>query len=65
VTYETIVFLKYSTNINTHTYISTHSYEHTHTIPMSTSERLSWLDIEIHEVGHQERLVVGGDIVSY
>jgi hypothetical protein len=45
--------------------MSTYSYEHTHTISMSTSKRLSWLDIEIHEVGHQERLAVGGDIVSY
>jgi hypothetical protein len=43
-----------------------HHYENTyvHPIPMSTSERLSRLDLKIHEVGHQERLAVDGDIVS-
>jgi hypothetical protein len=42
--------------------MSTHRYEHTHAhpTPMSTSERLSRLDLEIHEVGHQERLTVDG-----
>jgi hypothetical protein len=44
-----------STNADTHTHMSTHLYEHTqaHTTPMSTSERLCRLDLEIHEVGHQ------------
>jgi hypothetical protein len=47
--------------------MSNHSYEYTHThlTPMSTSERLSRLDLEIHEVGHKERLAVDGDVVSY
>jgi hypothetical protein len=48
----------------------THLYEHTHTYPitMSTSERLerlSWLNLEIYEVGQQERLAVDGDVVSH
>jgi hypothetical protein len=34
---------------------------HTHPTSMSTFERLSQLDIEIHEVGHQKRLAVDGD----
>jgi hypothetical protein len=47
--------------------MSTHSYEHTHIhfTPMSTSKRLSRLDLEIYEVGHQECIVVDGDVVSY
>jgi hypothetical protein len=47
--------------------MSTHSYEHTHThlTPMNTFERLSQLDIEIHEVGHQECLIVDGDVACY
>jgi hypothetical protein len=34
--------------------MNTHTYEHMHTHPIyiSTSERLSRLDLEIHEVGH-------------
>jgi hypothetical protein len=32
---------------------------------MSASERLSRLDLEIHKVGHQERLTVDGDITSH
>jgi hypothetical protein len=32
---------------------------------MNTSERLNRFDFEIHEVGHQERLIVDGDIVSH
>jgi hypothetical protein len=47
--------------------MSTHPYEHTHAHPtsMSTSERLSRLDLEIYEVGHQERLTVDGDVTSH
>jgi hypothetical protein len=47
--------------------MSTHPYEHTyvHSTPMSTSERLSRFDLEIHEVGHQERLAVDGDVASH
>jgi hypothetical protein len=32
---------------------------------MSTFERLSRLDLEIHEVNHQERLIVDGDVASH
>jgi hypothetical protein len=62
-----IFFEKHSTNADTHTRTSTHSYEHTHThlTSMSTFERLSRFDLEIHEVGHQERLAVDGDAVSH
>jgi hypothetical protein len=31
---------------------------------MSTSERLSQLDLEIHEIGHQERIVVDVNVAS-
>jgi hypothetical protein len=62
-----MVFLKYSTNVDIHICTSTHPYEHTHAhhISLSNSERLSLLDIEIHEVGHQERLTVDGDVASH
>jgi hypothetical protein len=47
--------------------MSTYPYEHTrtHHTPMSTFVRLSRLDLEIHEVGHQERLAIDGDIASH
>jgi hypothetical protein len=47
--------------------MSTHPYEHMHThpTPMSTSERLSRFDLEIHEVDHQERLTVNEDVASH
>jgi hypothetical protein len=38
---------------------------HVYPIHMSTSEKLSRLDLEIHEVDHQEHIVVDGDIVSH
>jgi hypothetical protein len=43
----------HSTNIGIHTHMSTHPYEymHVHPTPMSTSERLGQLDLEIYEVG--------------
>jgi hypothetical protein len=46
--------------------MSTYSYEymHTHSTLMSTSERLSRLDLEIYEVGHQERITVDRDVAS-
>jgi hypothetical protein len=31
---------------------------------MSTSKRLNQLDLEINEVGHQERLIVDEDVSS-
>jgi hypothetical protein len=45
--------------------MGTHPYKHTHAhpIPMSTSERLRWLDLKIHEVSQQERLAV--DVVFH
>jgi hypothetical protein len=61
------IFLKYSTNVDTYTHMSTHHYEHMHIhhTPMSNSGRLSRLDLEIHEVGHQKRLTVDRDVASY
>jgi hypothetical protein len=46
--------------------MSIHPYEymHAHSITMSTSERLNRLDLEIHEVGHQDRLAIDGDVAS-
>jgi hypothetical protein len=32
---------------------------------MSTSERLSWFDIEIHKVSHQGCIAVDRDVASY
>jgi hypothetical protein len=32
---------------------------------MSTSERLSRLDLEIYEISHQEYLAIDGDIASH
>jgi hypothetical protein len=32
---------------------------------MSTSEKPSQLDLEIHEISYQERLVIDRDIVSH
>jgi hypothetical protein len=42
-----------------------HSYEHIYSISMSTFERLSWFNLEIHEVGHQERLAIDGNVISH
>jgi hypothetical protein len=44
--------------------MSTYPYEHIHTysILMNIFERLSRFDLEIHKVGHQERLAV--DVTS-
>jgi hypothetical protein len=59
-------FLRNSINVDTYTHINTHLYEHTkYPIFMSTSEILSRLNLKIYEVGHQERLVVDGDIISH
>jgi hypothetical protein len=53
-------------NVDTYTCTSTHPYEHTHAYltSMITFERLSQLDLEIYELGHQKRLAVDGDIAS-
>jgi hypothetical protein len=63
----TLFLKKRSTNAYTHTRTGTHPYEHTHAhpTPMSTFERLSRLDLEIYEVGHQERLAIDGDVASH
>jgi hypothetical protein len=47
--------------------MSTYPYEHmhTHSIPVRTSERLGRLDLDIHKVGHRERLVLDGDVTSH
>jgi hypothetical protein len=60
------LFWKYSTNADTHTRTITHPYEHTYaySIPMSTSNKLSRLDLEIHEVNHQEHLAVDENVAS-
>jgi hypothetical protein len=62
-----ISFEKHSTNADTHTRTSTHLYKYTHAHPtlMNNFERLSRLNFEIHEVGHQVRLAVDGDVVFH
>jgi hypothetical protein len=47
--------------------MNTYSYEHIYAyhICISTSERLSRLDFEIHEIGYQEHFIIDGDIVSH
>jgi hypothetical protein len=47
--------------------MGTHPYKHTRAHPthMSTSKRLSRLDLEIYEVDHQECLAVDEDVTSY
>jgi hypothetical protein len=60
-------FEKYSINADSYICISTQPYEHMHAYPtsMSTSKKLSQFDLKIHEVSHQERLPVDGDIASH
>jgi hypothetical protein len=45
----------------------THSYEYVYVHPtyMSNSERLSRIDLEIHEVSYKEYIAVDGDIVFH
>jgi hypothetical protein len=45
--------------------IHPYKYMHVYCISMSTSERLCWFDLEIHEVGHQERLAINEYVISY
>jgi hypothetical protein len=42
--------------------MSTHPYEHMYTYPiiMSISKRLSRFNLEIHKIGHEERLTIDG-----
>jgi hypothetical protein len=32
---------------------------------MSTFERVSWVDFEIHKIDHQKYLIVDGDVTSH
>jgi hypothetical protein len=47
--------------------MNTYLYEHmyAHPIIMSISERLSRLNLEIHKIGHEERLTIDGNVVSH
>jgi hypothetical protein len=49
-----------------YTYEHSHLYEYiyTHITPMNISEKLNRLDLKIHEVDHQERLTISGDVSS-
>jgi hypothetical protein len=60
-------FKKHSINLDTYTHMSTHLYEYiyAHPIFMSIFERLSQLDLEIHEVDHQKCIAVDGDVASH
>jgi hypothetical protein len=62
-----LFFKKQSIDVDIYTRMSTHPYEHTHvySTPISTSERLSRLDLEIHEVGHQEHIAIDGDVAFH
>jgi hypothetical protein len=62
-----ILFFRNILQTDTHTCISIYSYKHTYAHPtgMSTSERLNWVDLKIHKVGHQEHLTVDGNVTSY
>jgi hypothetical protein len=52
-------FFRNSTNTDLYTRMSTHFYEHmSYSTFMSIYKRLSWLNLEIHEVGHQEYFTV-------
>jgi hypothetical protein len=42
-----------------------YKYTHAHPTPISTFKRLSQLDLEIYEVGHQERIVTDENITSH
>jgi hypothetical protein len=47
--------------------MSTYSYKYmyVYSTSISTFERLSRLDLKIHEVSHQERIAVDGDVTSH
>jgi hypothetical protein len=47
--------------------MNNHLYEYTyvHPISISISERLRRFDFEIHEIDHQERLGINGDITYH
>jgi hypothetical protein len=62
-----LFFEKYSINVDSYICMSAQPYEHmyTYTTSMSTSKRLSQVDLKIHKVGHQECLPVDGDVGSH
>jgi hypothetical protein len=45
--------------------IHPYKYMHAHPISMSTFEKLSRFDLEIHKVDQQECLTVDGDVTSH
>jgi hypothetical protein len=55
------------TDVDNHIYMNTHPYRymHVHPTPMSTSERLDQVDLEIHEIVHQKCIVIDEDIVYH
>jgi hypothetical protein len=53
------------TQILIHKRVFTPMNTHAHSTPMSISERQCWLDLEIHEIGHQECLAVDGNITYH
>jgi hypothetical protein len=59
--------LRNTVSIDTHICMSIHFYKHMHVHPisMNISERLSQLDLEIYEVGHQECIVINEDVTSH
>jgi hypothetical protein len=62
-----LFFEKYSINVDSYICMSTQPYEHMYAYPtsMSISKKLRQVDLKIHEVSHQERLPVDGDIASH
>jgi hypothetical protein len=60
-----IIFLR--NIVHVYTCIIIHLYEYMYIYPtsISTFKRLSRIDLEINEVGRQERLAVDGDVDSH
>jgi hypothetical protein len=58
---------KHNINVDIYTRISAHLYKYIriHLTSMSTSERLSRFNFEIHKVDYQKSLIVDGDVVSF
>jgi hypothetical protein len=60
-------YLSFFRNTDTYTRMNTHSYKYTYAHPtrMSTSKKLSRLDLEIHKVDHHKRLTIDRVITSH
>jgi hypothetical protein len=58
---------KHITNVNIHIRMNIYPYKYTyaHSSPINIFERLNRFNLQIYEVGHQERLDVDGDIISH